>query len=414
MVGAGWLPRWRNSESPELQALVAAIGSERTIEARLTGGFSYGPLRGVVRAGEPSVAAVSPDVRIASARIEKEAIAHRTPRALNSLGIAYLVMGDVNRAVPVLEEAVDQPSSDPRILSDLSAAYLVRAAHNNQPQDFAKALTVAERAAKADPRAAEALFNRALALEALSLRDQAREAWQEYLRVDSKSGWAEEARTHLKTLTDSSSSRLIDDERREIALATSSQDPAAILDIVRRSPQAVRDSIEDQLLVAWPRLILDGRRQEAGALISRIEPLAAALAQQRDDTFLRDAVAAVLRTSGDGQRERTLASAHQLYRDAVKAYSNDRIAESAKLVGESLEPLDRAGSSFATSARRYQAIGSYYRNDLQAAFTEIDDVAVDAQKRRIPDCLDWRIASRASSMCPEGNWPTGSTSTKPR
>src|SRR4029453_3708578 len=109
------------------------------------------------------------------------------------------------------------------------------------------------------------------------------------------SGWAEEARTHLKTLTDSSSSRLIDDERREIALATSSQDPAAILDIARRSPQAVRDSIEDQLRVAWPRLILDGRRQEAGALISRIEPLAAALAQQRDDTFLRDAVAAVLR-----------------------------------------------------------------------------------------------------------------------
>ena len=153
---------------------------------------------------------MSPDVRIAAARIEKEAIAHRTPQTLKSLGIAYLVMGDINRAVPVLEEAADQRSSDPRILSDLSAAYLVRAAHNNQPQDFAKALAATERAAKTDPRVAEALFNRALALEALSLREQAREAWQEYLRVDSKSGWAEEARTHLKAMTDSSTS----DDRR--------------------------------------------------------------------------------------------------------------------------------------------------------------------------------------------------------
>ena len=122
---------------------------------------------------------MSPDVRIAAARIEKEASAHRTPQALKSLGIVYLVMGDINRAVPVLEEAADQPSSDPRILSDLSAAYLVRAAHNNQPQDYAKALAATERAAKTDPRVAEALFNRALALEALSLREQAREAWQE-------------------------------------------------------------------------------------------------------------------------------------------------------------------------------------------------------------------------------------------
>ena len=46
MVGAGWL----TSASSELRALVAAVGSDRTIEARLTGGFSYGPLHGVVRA----------------------------------------------------------------------------------------------------------------------------------------------------------------------------------------------------------------------------------------------------------------------------------------------------------------------------------------------------------------------------
>ena len=55
----------------ELQALVAAVGTDRPIEARLASGFAYGPLRGPVRAGRPVSPAVSPDVRIAAAHIEK-------------------------------------------------------------------------------------------------------------------------------------------------------------------------------------------------------------------------------------------------------------------------------------------------------------------------------------------------------
>ena len=51
--------------SAELQALVAAVGTERTVEGRLTGGFAYGPLRGPVRSGEAATVSVSPDVRIA-------------------------------------------------------------------------------------------------------------------------------------------------------------------------------------------------------------------------------------------------------------------------------------------------------------------------------------------------------------
>jgi tetratricopeptide (TPR) repeat protein len=184
--------------SPELQALVAAVGTDRTVEPRLTGGFAYGPLRGAVRSGAASTS-VSPDVRIAAASSEKEAMAHRTPRALHSLGVAYLVMGDVDRAVPVLEEAGDQGAADARLLTDLSAAYLVSASRGKE-QDFAKALAAADRAVKAEPRLAEALFNRAYALEHLSRVDEARQAWQEYLKIDSSSGWVAEARSHLLAL----------------------------------------------------------------------------------------------------------------------------------------------------------------------------------------------------------------------
>src|SRR5438067_1447057 len=60
-VGTAWL----RPASPDLQQLVAAVGTDRTIEARLTGGFAYGPLRGPVRGAES--VNVSPDVRIAAA-----------------------------------------------------------------------------------------------------------------------------------------------------------------------------------------------------------------------------------------------------------------------------------------------------------------------------------------------------------
>ena len=138
--------QWLRPSNRQVAELVAAVGTQRTFEPRLTGGFKYGPGRGPVRAGEAVAQMQSPEVRIAAAKIEQEASAHRTPQTLRSLGLAYLVMGDINGAVPALEEAADQATPGAQILSDLSAAYLVRATHNNQPQDLAKALTMASSA----------------------------------------------------------------------------------------------------------------------------------------------------------------------------------------------------------------------------------------------------------------------------
>src|SRR5262249_44404513 len=151
----------------EIKALVAAVGTTRPIEARLTGGFAYGALRGTLRSGAPTTNTASPEVRIAAAHGEKALAARGTPDALHALGVASVVIGDLDRGIPRLERAVNQPSPDPRFLTDLAAAYLARATRYAQHQDLDKALAAADNAVKTDSKLAEALFNRALALERL-------------------------------------------------------------------------------------------------------------------------------------------------------------------------------------------------------------------------------------------------------
>jgi tetratricopeptide (TPR) repeat protein len=200
LVATGVIPT-RPAGSQELHALVAAVGSDRMFEPRLTGGFTYGPVRGAVRGSERSSETISPDVRIVAAQIEKQLSGKRSIQALRALAVAHLMTGNVARAVPVLEEAASQPGASADVLSDLCAAYLVRAERDGQPQDVARALTMADRAIALNPSLAEARFNRAYALERLSLRDAAKRAWAEYMQLDVQSGWAVEARLHFQQLS---------------------------------------------------------------------------------------------------------------------------------------------------------------------------------------------------------------------
>jgi tetratricopeptide (TPR) repeat protein len=198
---------WLLPTAPELQQLVAEVGTNRTIEARLAGGFAHGSLRGPVRRTETLT--VSPDVRIAAAQAEKSLAAKSAPPALQVLGVAALLTGDLDRAIPTMERWIGSQAPDVRFLSDLSAAYLTRAARDHRPQDPTKALAAAERALRIDAKLVEAGFNRSDALQRLSLTNEARDARQDYLTNDSASPWADEARMRLRTLTtgDSASPR---------------------------------------------------------------------------------------------------------------------------------------------------------------------------------------------------------------
>jgi tetratricopeptide (TPR) repeat protein len=179
-----------------MRALVAAAGDARSIEPRLSGDFKYAPLS-VMRG--PREAGASADLQLAAARIREGLASDRSAARLHADGVARLMLGDAGGAVTALTEAA-QGDPPPALSADLAAALIVRGTREDRAADFTAALdSLARIPGESAPPAA--IFNKALALEKLNLREQAREAWREYLARDAQSGWAEEARRHLDDLS---------------------------------------------------------------------------------------------------------------------------------------------------------------------------------------------------------------------
>jgi hypothetical protein len=180
-----------SGRTAELEELVAAYAPEpnRAVEGRLSG-FPYAPAPPATRGSSETV--LSPDIRIAIARIESVANQDRSPRALWALGVAYVASHNVDGAIGALEDAARLEPGNAELQSDLSAAYLARGRTRGQPNDFERGLAAADRALTLQPDLAEALFNRALALETLQ-RPDASDAWRAVAARDAGTPWAKEA-----------------------------------------------------------------------------------------------------------------------------------------------------------------------------------------------------------------------------
>jgi cellulose synthase operon protein C len=186
-------PEWLGGapRRPELIELIAAYehAPTRPAEGRLTG-FAYGPAPAVTR-GDARIDA-PPDVRIAIARIEARAQQDNSLAALWQQGIAQLAMGEAATAVTALESAATLDPDNAELQSDLAAAYVARGRNTRSDEDMNTALARADRALRLKPGLPEALFNRALALDALR-RSEAPSAWQEVAQAEGGSPWAKEA-----------------------------------------------------------------------------------------------------------------------------------------------------------------------------------------------------------------------------
>lgn len=185
-------------DRPELRELVEAVGTNRRTEARLTGGFQWGPAPAVTRSNRNE--SVPAAVILATAKLRLVAERDRDARSLAALGTAKLVSGEIDEGIDALEESLRLAGTNADVLCDLSAAYFERFRRHGDKGDVAKALEAAERALAIDSALREGLFNRALALQHLEQRQNAMAAWATYMAHETDATWQQEAEAHINAL----------------------------------------------------------------------------------------------------------------------------------------------------------------------------------------------------------------------
>jgi CHAT domain-containing protein len=276
----------------------------------MNGGFAYKP----VAPPHGSDDGANRGVLRAVLAIRERATEQPTDRVLHDLGVAYLCAGYPKRAIEVFEglltkrskerdvvQAIEQ-STDLDLLVDLSAAYLQR------PQTFdyrLRAFAAADRAARLDSTS-EAMFNRALALQKLGLREGAIEAWSAQIARDPNSDWADEARRTVAGL------RAIRTEwMREAKVLVGLGLPQPVVE----DSQWARTHVEDELLPEWGRLSAKGDVNAAAATLRKARLIAGLLTRVTGD---RMAEAAIAQTTTERKAEAV--AAFVAYGDAKRAF----------------------------------------------------------------------------------------------
>jgi hypothetical protein len=193
-----------------MEALAKAAPAQRTIAGRISG-FPYQPPAPVMRGTkfDPLQNPENASLLTAAAVVQRSVAARRTAANLHASGVANLLLGKDDVAIDTLHEALltetgqrtiaaaIAESDDVALLNDLSAALSNRAiAKRRALPDAVEAVRCADRALRIG-RTSEAVWNRAIAVEALNGRGHAMTAWHDYLAIDETSGWAAEARKRI-------------------------------------------------------------------------------------------------------------------------------------------------------------------------------------------------------------------------
>jgi tetratricopeptide (TPR) repeat protein len=192
------------SQSEVEQGLIelnAAYREARPLEARIAG-FSYAPYaRGESKFNENKLKLAE---TILSTQVDKL----KSPAAWQAQGKYYLAKGKFDEAIQQFVAALQGVPNPAPLHNDFGVALLEKAekARREQTQAYAAELLQSrahlEQAIQLDRNALEPLFNLALLYHRQGLWEQAEASWQTYLKNDTRSRWAEEAKHYLSEIAE--------------------------------------------------------------------------------------------------------------------------------------------------------------------------------------------------------------------
>lgn len=278
------------------------------------------------------------------------------------------------QAIQILQGITEEAPADARVRSDLAAAYIVRAQRGERPEDLVQALGWADEAIRVDGSLPAARFNRALALEGLSLNEAAVKAWNEYLILDQESGWAQEARQRRSAL-----SSLFQAGWPPVRERLLGSPPADIGHLIAPFPTASRHFVEEEILPSWAEALSQGNRGEASQRLTTAWAIADKLADLGGDRLLADSVAAIeaAQQEATSQRLELLIEGHGEYgaaaRNKVQA-EQQSLKETAQTYRRIEQALRQARSPFHLWAGVELSILEYLDGRSDAALERLTQV----------------------------------------
>lgn len=371
----------------------AGAGEQRRVEPRLSGAPVYARCRtdagsrnvvlpAVCSPGSHPGKGASQQDPSAQTRGAADPEAREDDRILQQIQAGELQ--GLDRAVEALARAVADDPHDAGTWSDLSAAYLVRAQQADDPRDLVRAYAAADRAVRENGALPEARFNRALSLERLFLKTEARIAWKAYLALDSTSLWAKEARERLAGLTGTPAQDGWREARERLERMPLGEAVKKVADAVGRWPEAAREYGEDELIGSWADAAAQGRTELAARQLGIARALGEALARLNDDRLLHDAVDKIDAAAGNPSLFQTLIQGHRDFRDGRALYRKRNLPEAAAKLTAARNALEKTGSPFAARASYFLACGDYIAHRYDESLAKLAGLTRELAGRPYP------------------------------
>lgn len=215
-----WGLYFRSSQNdPVIASLNKAYNKERPFESRITD-LEYAQPRKVTRGNEAGSFDKN-EAELARMLAQKAVSDNPNAENLHSLGRVFLAERKFDDAITQFNEAVKLSPNNAKLQVDLGTAWLEKgkAATEKKLDSYSKAIEEFDKAISLDNTLAVAYFNKALCLQLMNVPNQAKEAWREYLKLDSTSKWAEEARQNLQNLESQKTSSKTKEETLQYFLA---------------------------------------------------------------------------------------------------------------------------------------------------------------------------------------------------
>jgi CHAT domain-containing protein len=284
-------------------------------------------------------------------------MAKRSTDTLRNDALISLAVGEVDRAVADLTEAAELDPGNAIVWNDLAAAHLQRSTMHSDPYELVPAFTYSTRAIQRAPSLLSARFNRALVLEHLSLKAEARKDWQVVLRSERDPSWFREAKAHIEDIAPTHDGPGGWSSLSALERAIQQGDAGRVRSIVSGSPQRFREYAEETLLATWAN--------EAGPAATKslavARAIGAALAATTGERMVADTIGQIDSANAtDPRRARRLIRALQAYGKGISLMQQESFSQALPCLTAAKKSLERAGSPFAGWAS-FKIAYSHYR-----------------------------------------------------